>query len=98
MIDLLRSLDIAVFRFVNSTIANPVFDRVFPALTDWNQSAIGWAVVASLWLLLMWKGGRKGRIVGLLIIPLVAATDQTETIEPASAIRFLRAERAADGE
>jgi membrane-associated phospholipid phosphatase len=76
MMDLLAAIDRWLFVFLNQTIANPVFDVIMPALTDWNKSVIGWSIFILLWLLLLWKGGRNGRIIGFLLIPMIVAGDQ----------------------
>lgn len=76
MLDILYSIDKALFYFGNQTIANPVFDILMPFLTDLNKSWFGLSIYASLWILLMWKGGKKGRIIGLLLIPLIFLSDQ----------------------
>jgi undecaprenyl-diphosphatase len=76
MVDFLYSIDKAVFYFCNQTIANPVFDVVMPFLTDLNKSVFGQIFFIILWLLLMWKGGKKGRIIGILVIPLIVMSDQ----------------------
>jgi undecaprenyl-diphosphatase len=75
MLEFLYSIDKAVFVFCNQTLANPVTDVVMPALTNWNQSWIGWSIVAVLWVFLLWKGGKKGRVVGLFVIPLIVVGD-----------------------
>ncbi len=76
MIEALYRLDKEAFIFCNQTLANPVFDIVMPFLTDLNQHWYGLAIYALAWLLLMWKGGRRGRIIGLLLIPLIILSDQ----------------------
>jgi undecaprenyl-diphosphatase len=76
MIDFLYSIDVAVFRFFNATLSNPVFDLVMPFLTDLNTTWFGRGLAVMLWLLLVWKGGRKGRIVGIMLIFLVILSDQ----------------------
>ena len=73
---LLADADRTIFRFINVTLANPVTDALMPALTDWNKSWVGLAVAGALIILLIWKGGRKGRIVALLFIPLILMSDQ----------------------
>lgn len=75
MSEMLFSIDKALFHFINTTLANPLFDATMPWFTDWHKSGIGVSIVVALWLLLMWKGGKKGRVVGLLIIPLILITD-----------------------
>jgi undecaprenyl-diphosphatase len=76
MLDALYSIDKAIFYFINNTIANPVLDAVMPALTDWNKSWIGLSIFGILWLILVMKGGKKGRIVGGALVILIIATDQ----------------------
>jgi undecaprenyl-diphosphatase len=79
MMEFLYSIDRALFLFINQTLANPVFDVTMPFVTDLNKHVWGLALYGSAWLLLMWKGGRKGRIVGLLLILLVVMTDQVNS-------------------
>ena len=74
--EFLYSLDKSVFVFFNSTLSNPVFDFIMPPLTNWNQSPIGIGIFAAVWLIIFWKGGKKGKIVALLLIPLIAMSDQ----------------------
>jgi len=76
MVEFLYSIDKAVFYFCNQTIANPVFDAAMPILTDWNQHWYGRLLFGVLWLLLAWKGGKKGRTLALLLIPLILMSDQ----------------------
>jgi hypothetical protein len=37
MIDALQYLDRSLFIFINQSMANPVFDVIMPALTDWKK-------------------------------------------------------------
>ena len=76
MADILFQLDKALYVFFNQTIANPVLDWTMPVLTDLNQNIYGRLFFAALCLLLMWRGGPKGRVIGVLIIILVAFSDQ----------------------
>jgi len=73
---MLIAADEKLFHFVNQTLANPVFDWLMPPLTDWNKYPGGIAIFLALWIALMIRGGKKGRIVGLLIVPLILASDQ----------------------
>ena len=67
------SLDVKAFRFLNTTLANPVLDTIMPFITDFKK----WRIFAlAAWLALMILGGTKGRWAALLLIPLVAASDQ----------------------
>ena len=68
--DWLLSLDIGLFRFINSTLQNPVFDVVMPFASG-NAVFFPFLVLAGLWVL--WKGDRHARIwliLMLLILPL----------------------------
>jgi undecaprenyl-diphosphatase len=68
-----RSLDVRVFRFLNRSLANPLFDAVMPVITDFRRSRI---VLLVVWSLLVLFGGSRGRWAALMLIPLVAASDQ----------------------
>lgn len=76
MIEWLSAIDLALFRFINVTLANPVSDVVFPIVTDYDkQLPIRIALIAT-WLWLMTQGGKRGRTAGLLLIPLIIMSDQ----------------------
>ena len=76
MIDFLYSIDKQIFHFVNQDLANSLFDMIMPYLTDYDKYLIGRVVVGILYIYLLWKGGKKGRIIALLLIPLIAFSDQ----------------------
>ncbi len=76
MTELFLYMDRWLFCFINQSLANPVFDVLMPVLTDWNKTVGGWSVAIALWLLLMVKGGRTGRIIGILLIPMIIAGDR----------------------
>ncbi len=76
MIDFLYSIDVALFRFLNGTLGNPVTDAVMPFLTDLNQTLFGRLLMGGAWLLLLLRGGRTGRTAALLLVPLVVISDQ----------------------
>ena len=66
-------MDEAIFRFLNGSIANPVFDAIMPIVTDFRR----WRIVLILvWSLLVLLGGTKGKWAAFMLIPLVAASDQ----------------------
>lgn len=70
------SLDRVAFGLINRTWANPVFDRVLPAITDvhkipWVRFGLGPAVVA-LWL---YKGRRRALQVLVVAAIAVGAAD-----------------------
>lgn len=76
MVDLFYSVDVAVFHFINGALGNPFFDLLMPFLTDLNKTLYGKLIAGALWLLLLWKGGKRGRIVAISLIPLIIFSDQ----------------------
>jgi membrane-associated phospholipid phosphatase len=78
----LLSLDTAVFRFINETLANRFFDFIMPILAggDWFLPLlfIGGAVV-------IWKGGTRGRVLALMLAVVLPVGDGwiTRTIKHA---------------
>jgi undecaprenyl-diphosphatase len=76
MSDWLYSVDLALFRFINITLANPVSDKVFPYITDYDKQLPIRIVLIATWLWLMTKGGTRGRTAALLLIPLLFISDQ----------------------
>jgi undecaprenyl-diphosphatase len=65
-------VDIAILKFFNTTIANPVFDFIFGNIGDFN---IWRWPVAVIVILLLWKGGARGRWLVLASLITVAITD-----------------------
>jgi len=76
MIEILNEIDKTLFIFCNSIIANGLFDSVMPFITDLNKTWIGWVIFLSLWMLLILKGGRRGVITAIMLIPLLTMSDQ----------------------
>jgi len=76
MSDLLYAVDLAIFRFINGTLGNPVSDLLMPPLTDLNVRWFGRILIVSAWLLLFMRGGKRGRAAALLLVPLVVTCDQ----------------------
>jgi undecaprenyl-diphosphatase len=69
----LLSIDTWLFYIGNHTFQNPVFDWLMPFITEKYHWFPVWGLIA-VWLL--WKGGRQGRIMVLLIIPIIFLSDQ----------------------
>jgi len=65
MIGWLQSLDVSLFRFVNSSLSNGVFDQLMPFASDspWLACIL---ISICVWLLL--KGGARGRICVLMLV------------------------------
>jgi undecaprenyl-diphosphatase len=74
--DALLNIDRQLFFFINRGLQNPLFDAIMPFLTDLNRKPIALVIVAILWMLLLWKGGTRGRIAALLLIPAITLSDQ----------------------
>lgn len=76
MNELLHSLlflDEKLFHFFNVATANALFDIVMP----WITNKKNWYLPGgALWILLMWKGGTKGRTVGILVVLGIILADQ----------------------
>lgn len=73
MIEFLYSIDVALFRFINSTLANPVTDKFMPFITDVKN---WYLLYVFLWFLILFKGGRYriGLAIGMIL--LVVVSDQ----------------------
>ena len=67
------SLDVRLFRFLNGSTRNDLFDFLMPVVTDFRRSRV---IVILVWAALIIFGGPKGRWAGLMMILLVAASDQ----------------------
>ena len=67
------SLEVRMFRLLNGRAANPVLDFIMPIVTDFRRNRI---VLLLVWAALVLFGGNRGRWAALMLIPLVAATDQ----------------------
>ena len=73
MTEFLYQIDVSVFYFINHTIANPIFDKFFPFITEVKNWYITYIM---LFLILTIKGGRTGRIAAVVFLVLITATDQ----------------------
>lgn len=73
MIDFLYNIDKSLFYFINGTLSNPLFDKIFPFITDVKHWFIAYII---LWLALVIKGDKHARIVGFGAILLIALSDQ----------------------
>jgi len=73
MVDFFYQIDLWLFYLINHTIANPFFDKFFPFITEVKN----WYLVYLIfWLILLIKGGKKGRIVAITAIVLITFSDQ----------------------
>ena len=67
------SLDVRAFRLLNGGAVNPVFDAVMPFVTDFDRWRIA---VILIWAALVLFGRTKGRTAALMLIPIIASSDQ----------------------
>jgi undecaprenyl-diphosphatase len=97
MIEFFYSIDVAVFFFINHTIANPIFDWVMPFLTDLNKNKPALWIIG-LWVVyVLWKGGRTGRItIGILLLTIIIS-DQFNSFILKGLFERVRPCRALDG-
>ena len=72
MIDWLQSGDDAVFRFVNHTLHNGVFDSLMPLASNTPWFVPGVIFVLAL---LIWKGGVRGRVCAAMLVLGICAGD-----------------------
>jgi len=68
----LQALDSDAFRFVNQSLANPVFDRLMPFLSG---NAFFAPVLAGVVAVLLWRGGTRGRLCVAMLLLFVLATN-----------------------
>ena len=96
MSDYFYAIDLQIFRFCNATIANPVFDFLMPLVTD-VKNFIPIYILLFIWLL--WKGGRTGRICAAALAVAVLIADPVNSrilkeffgrIRPCSALEDVR--------
>lgn len=76
MFDFLNSLDITLFRFINGSLCNPVFNVLMPFLTDLNKQRIVIAIIAALLLWMLIRGSNRIRLAAILLITTIIVSDQ----------------------
>ena len=73
MLEYILEIDTQLFYLFNVTLQNAVFDWLMPFITNKNHWFPIWGVVI---VLLIWKGGREGRMILIFVIPLIFLSDQ----------------------
>ena len=69
----LLNIDLELFRWGNQVLIHPILDFLFPLITkEKNALPVYFLALA----LLLWKGGRTGRIVGITLIITAIVSDQ----------------------
>jgi undecaprenyl-diphosphatase len=72
LIDILKQYDTILFQFLNHLIAHPIWDWFWVALTTQRNWV---APLVFISILLVWKGGRNGRVALVLALLAVGASD-----------------------
>jgi len=70
--DWLQHLDAEVFRFINQSMINPVFDQLMPFASG---NRYFHPALVLLGLVLIWKGGTRGLMCGLMLALIVPLED-----------------------
>lgn len=73
MLEFFYQLDVKLLYFINHTLSNSFFDKLFPFITEVKNWYIAYFI---LFLILIIKGGRIGRMAAVAMILLIVATDQ----------------------
>jgi undecaprenyl-diphosphatase len=76
MIDFLYSIDVSVFYFINGTLANPLFDKLMPFITEVKN---WYLVYVLLWFIILFEGGKYRVAMAIAMIFLITITDQVSS-------------------
>ena len=72
MIAWLQSADTALFHWINLSLANPVFDKLMPFVSDPPGLAAALAVVLPA---VLWKGGARARVCAAMVLLCLCVGD-----------------------
>ncbi len=97
MTDFLYAVDCGLFFFVNHSLGNGLFDIVMPFLTDLNRILFGKILFLAAGVSLLIWGGRRGRIIVLVLIVAIAAADQLSSFVIKPLVGRLRPCRVLEG-
>lgn len=73
MLEWLTQLDLDLFRFINSGLANPVTDMLMPIVTSETLLRVLYGIAV---VLLVWRGDARLRWLALFSVLLIVASDQ----------------------
>src|SRR5438874_2144040 len=68
----LHSLDVAMFRFINETLSNPLFDRCMPFFSG-NSLFVPFLIVVAA--VLVWRAGMRGRVCLIMLVLVICLGD-----------------------
>ena len=71
--DFFYNIDISIFRFINETISNNIFDKFFTFLTEVKNWYVAYIILLCL---VFFKGGRLGKLAVLGVLILIVISDQ----------------------
>jgi undecaprenyl-diphosphatase len=72
LIALLQHYDTILFQFLNHLLAHPLWDGFWVIVTTQKY----WmAPLLAIWIVLVWKGGKRDRIAAVLVLLAVGASD-----------------------
>src|SRR5437762_3630191 len=72
MMSWLRSLDVALFRFINETLSNSLFDRIMPFFSG---NSVFVPLLLALAAILVWKKGARGRVCLIMLALVICLGD-----------------------
>jgi undecaprenyl-diphosphatase len=72
MMSWLRSLDAALFRFINETLSNPLFDRVMPFFSG---NSLFVPLLLALAAVTIWRAGIRGRVCLVMLALVICLGD-----------------------
>jgi undecaprenyl-diphosphatase len=76
IVQFVSEIDRQLFYLLNVGLANSIFDFLMPLITNKKN----WFIpIGVTWILLIWKGGKRGRTLAFLIIPVLILADQTSS-------------------
>lgn len=76
MIEQIIYIDKIIFIFINQSLSNDILDFMLPSITDWDKTIFGRLVAGVIVIGLLWKGGKNGRTVVIMLIPTIIISDQ----------------------
>lgn len=73
MLEFFQNIDISLLYFLNKSLSNPVFDKFFVFITNVKN----WYLVYIIfWFIMIIKGNKKIRTAAVMILFLIAVSDQ----------------------
>ncbi|MCS7309999.1 MAG: phosphatase PAP2 family protein [Armatimonadetes bacterium] len=93
MLESFLQVDLTLFYAINRA-HHPLLDQVMLFVTDIKRTGL---LLLVIWIGMLWKGGKTGRTVALLLVPLILLTDQLSSQVLKELFGRLRPCEALDG-